>query len=229
MGRKSSFQILCSITCVSSAATLGVASVRKTIFARRKGSFATVPFARSDIFRCFSLRKGDLEGTFLGTPLSFFHVASHFAGTHFRPVLGHCQTRRKMSCTTPIKARIGDVKTKAIVTGNCVNKKNRALGMGRGSMCAASCVRLDGCTGSVRINDRIRRKRIVNCINSAKLSAKPRLSFQMCGGKRPVGPLRVRTPPSLPIGPRLHSDFTVIGRAILTRLSDVEMGGGLWC
>ncbi len=167
----------------------------------------------------FDENGNSLQRTFLKAPLRYNRISSRFSNSRLHPVLKirrpHHGVDYAAASGTPVYT-VGD--------GTVIKKGYQKRGGGNyikikhNGTYSTTYMHLKGFAKGIKVGDHVRQGDLIGYVGSTGLSTGPHLDFRFYKNGKPVDPLKVESPPSLPIDTSYQNAFDSVVEHYKTRL-----------
>lgn len=179
---------------------VGLGNVLATLFYHGNDSLFAFYFTQNDKGDYFDEEGNSLQRTFLKAPLRYSRISSKFSNSRLHPVLKirrpHHGIDYAAATGTPVHT-VGD--------GIVVKKGYQKRGGGNyitikhNGTYSTTYMHLNGYAKGIKVGDHVRQGDLIGYVGSTGLATGPHLDFRFYRNGKPVDPLKVESPPSLPI------------------------------
>lgn len=203
-----SFKVLYDIAYVDDSIPLYIADIRSAIFTHQNNDFVAIPFEQDSVREFFDEAGNSLRKAFLKAPLNFNRISSRFSNARFHPVLKRYRAHHGVDYAaptgTPVRT-IGD----GIVTAKAYQKNGAGyyLKIKHNSSYTTSYMHLSKFAKGIEVGKRLQQGDVIAYVGSTGLSTGPHLDFRVYKNGTPIDPLKMESPPSLPIKPEFRDKF----------------------
>ncbi len=214
-----SFSILYDVACIDDTTIVNIASVEGAIFTHQKKKYFAIPFSQDSIMEYFDEEGNSLRKAFLKAPLDFFRITSRFSNARFHPVLKRYRPHHGVDYAAPVGTPV-----KSIGDGVVIAKGFQRGGGGNflkikhNTTYTTVYMHLNRFAKGIEKGSSVKQGQVVAYVGSTGLSTGPHLDFRVFKNNRPINPLTMETPPSLPVKPELKDSFQVVKQRVLSEL-----------
>lgn len=217
------FKILYDLSYIDDSTCLDLFTVQGAIFHHEGKDYYAIPFEQDSVSTYFDEEGNSLRKAFLKAPMDFFRITSRFTNARFHPVLKRYRAHHGVDYAapvgTPVKT-IGDgvVITKAFQGGGAGNY----LKIKHNSTYTTSYMHLKGYAKGIQVGSRVRQGETIGYVGSTGLSTGPHLDFRVYKDGVPINPLKMESPPSIPIKPELKDSFLLLKQRIRNEIEQFK-------
>lgn len=214
-----SFKVIYDVAYVDDSIPLHIADIKGAIFVHQKNRFTAIPFEQDSVTEYFDDQGNSLRKAFLKAPLNFHRISSRFTNARYHPVLKRYRAHHGVDYAaptgTPIKT-IGD----GVVIAKAYQKNGGGyyLKIKHNSVYTTSYMHLSKYAKGIEVGKRVQQGDVIAYVGSTGLSTGPHLDFRVFKNNTPIDPLRMESPPSLPVKAELKDSFDIVSKQILEEL-----------
>jgi len=218
-----SYMILYDVAYIDDSVALDIVSIEGAMFNHRKKIYHAIPFAQDSISEYFDEDGNSLRRAFLKAPLDFFRITSKFTNSRFHPVLKRYRAHHGVDYAAPVGTPV-----KTIGDGVVIAKGYQSGGGGNflkikhNTAYTTTYMHLNGFAKGLQQGSRVTQGQVIAYVGSTGLSTGPHLDFRVHRNGVAIDPLKMESPPSLPIRPELRDSFSVVKRKVLSELNDLR-------
>ena len=179
---------------------VGLGKVEASLFYHGGDSLYAFYFEQNEKGDYFDEKGNSLQRTFLKAPLRYSRISSKFSHSRLHPVLKirrpHHGIDYAAAAGTPVYT-VGD--------GTVIQKGYQKRGGGNyikirhNGTYSTTYMHLKGYAKGIKVGDHVRQGDLIGYVGSTGLSTGAHLDFRFYKNGKPVDPLKVESPPSLPI------------------------------
>lgn len=214
-----SFQVVYEMAYIDDTIPLHIGEIQSAIFTHQGKEFIAIPFVQDSIREFFDENGNSLRKAFLKAPLNFHRISSRFSNSRFHPVLKRYRAHHGVDYVaptgTPVRT-IGD----GVVTAKAYQKNGGGyyLKVKHNSTYTTTYMHLSRFAKGIAVGKRVQQGEVIGYVGSTGLSTGPHLDFRVHKNGSPIDPLKMESPPSLPVKPELVDSFNIIKATILDDL-----------
>jgi murein DD-endopeptidase MepM/ murein hydrolase activator NlpD len=202
---------------------IGLGKVMATMFYHGGDSMYAFYFEQNGRGDYFDEEGNSLQRTFLKAPLRFTRISSKFSHSRLHPVLKirrpHHGVDYAASTGTPVYT-VGD----GIVTRKGYQKRGGGnyISIKHNGTYSTTYMHLKGYAKGIKVGDHVKQGELLGYVGSSGLATGPHLDFRFYRNGKPVDPLKVESPPSLPIDTINRTSFDSLVGSYLLMLSNIH-------
>lgn len=214
-----SFKVLYEVAYVDDSIPLHIGDIKGAIFTHQNNNFTAIPFEQDSVREYFDEEGKSLRKAFLKAPLNFHRISSRFTNARYHPVLKRYRAHHGVDYAaptgTPVKT-IGD----GIVVAKAYQKNGGGyyLKIKHNSVYTTTYMHLSKYAKGIEVGKRVQQGDVVAYVGSTGLSTGPHLDFRVHKNDTPIDPLKMESPPTLPVKPEFMESFKNTSNDVLQEL-----------
>jgi len=168
----------------------------------------------------FDEKGNSLQRTFLKAPLRFTRISSKFSNSRMHPVLKIRRPHHGVDYAAPSGTPVYSVGDGTVIKkgyqkrggGNYIKIKHNGT-------YSTTYMHLKGYAKGIKVGDHVKQSELLGYVGATGLATGPHLDFRFYRNGKPVDPLKVESPPSLPIDTANQSSFDSVVGVYLRKLN----------
>ncbi len=168
----------------------------------------------------FDEKGNSLQRTFLKAPLRFTRISSKFSNSRMHPVLKIRRPHHGVDYAAPSGTPVYSVGDGTVIKkgyqkrggGNYIKIKHDGT-------YSTTYMHLKGFAKGIKVGDHVKQSELLGYVGATGLATGPHLDFRFYRNGKPVDPLKVESPPSLPIDTANQSSFDSVVGVYLRKLN----------
>ncbi len=202
---------------------IGLADIKASMFYHGGDSLYAFYFEQNGKGDYFDENGNSLQRTFLKAPLRFTRISSGFSNSRLHPILKirrpHHGVDYAAASGTPVYS-VGD--------GTVIKKGYQKRGGGNyitikhNGTYSTTYMHLMGYVKGIKVGNHVVQGELIGYVGASGLATGPHLDFRFYRNGKPVNPLRVESPPSLPIDAENRVTFDSVVSNYLIRLNRIK-------
>ena len=160
-----------------------------------------------------------LRKAFLKAPLKFSRISSRFSNSRLHPVLRIRRPHHGVDYAAPKGTPVHTVGSGTVTDVKYAGGAGRMVKIKHNATYSTAYLHLSGYGPGIKAGARVSQGQVIGYVGSTGLSTGPHLDFRFYKNGTPVDPLKVESPPALPVKKELLVDFNQL-RLKLTRQHD---------
>lgn len=176
-------------------------------------------FIQDDAVDYFDETGMSLRKAFLKAPLKFSRISSRFSNSRLHPVLRIRRPHHGVDYAAPKGTPVHTVGSGTVTDVRYAGGAGRMVKIKHNATYSTAYLHLSGYGPGIKSGARVSQGQVIGYVGSTGLSTGPHLDFRFYKNGTPVDPLKVESPPALPVKKELLDDFNQL-RLKLTRQHD---------
>ena len=198
---------------------IGLADVVATMFYHGGDSLYAFYFEQNGKGDYFDESGKSLQRTFLKAPLRFTRISSGFSHSRLHPVLKIRRPHHGVDYAAPSGTPVYTVGDGTVIKkgyqkrggGNYIKIKHNGT-------YSTTYMHLKGYAKGIKVGDHVRQGDLIGYVGATGLATGPHLDFRFYRNGKPVNPLKVESPPSLPIDTANRAAFDSVVSVYIAKL-----------
>lgn len=164
-----------------------------------------------------------LRRAFLKAPLKFSRISSRFSNSRMHPVLRIRRPHHGVDYAAPKGTPIHSIGSGTVVEARYAGGAGRMIKIKHNSTYATAYLHLSGYAKGVNRGSHVQQGQIIGYVGSSGLSTGPHLDFRFYKNGKPIDPLKVESPPALPVHKALLDSFNIVRIQMVRKLDSLNM------
>lgn len=165
-------------------------------------------FVQDETADYFDEKGQSVRRAFLKSPLKFSRISSRFSHSRLHPVLRIRRPHHGVDYAAPKGTPVHAIGSGTVTDARYAGGAGRMIKIRHNSTYSTAYLHLSGYAKGVHNGARVQQGQVIGYVGSSGLSTGPHLDFRFYKNGTPVDPLRVESPPSLPVKKEYLTDFT---------------------
>ncbi len=165
-------------------------------------------YVQNDIPDYFDEKGQSLRRAFLKSPLKFSRISSHFSHSRLHPVLRIRRPHHGVDYAAPKGTPVHSIGMGTVTDVRYAGGAGRMVKIKHNATYTTAYLHLSGYGPGIRQGARVQQGQVIGYVGSSGLSTGPHLDFRFYKNGTPVDPLKVESPPSIPVRKELMADYT---------------------
>ena len=214
------YKLIYQMAYIDDTIPLSVESIEGAIFTHNKKDYIAIPFEQDDNRIFFNEEGNSLRRAFLKAPLDYFRITSQFTNSRYHPVLKRYRAHHGVDYAAPVGTPV-----KTIGDGVVIEKAYQKNGGGyylkvkHNSVYTTTYMHLSRYAKGINKGSRVTQGQVIAYVGSSGLSTGPHLDFRVHKNGKPVNPLKMESPPDVPLRPELRDSFNIVKQNILEEIA----------
>ncbi len=198
---------------------IGLGNVVATLFYHGGDSLYAFYFEQDGKGDYFDENGNSLQRTFLKAPLRFTRISSGFSNSRMHPVLKIRRPHHGVDYAAPSGTPVYSVGDGTVIKkgyqkrggGNYIKIKHNGT-------YSTTYMHLRGYAKGIKVGNHVNQGELIGYVGATGLATGPHLDFRFYRNGQPINPLKVESPPSLPIDTANQSAFDSVVGVYIDRL-----------
>ncbi|HLN52568.1 MAG TPA: peptidoglycan DD-metalloendopeptidase family protein [Lentimicrobium sp.] len=156
----------------------------------------------------FDEKGQSVRRAFLKSPLKFSRITSRFSNSRLHPVLRIRRPHHGVDYAAPKGTPVHTIGNGTVTDVRYAGGAGRMIKIRHNSTYSTAYLHLSGYAKGIRAGARVQQGQVIGYVGSSGLSTGPHLDFRFYKNGTPVDPLKVESPPSLPVKEQYMADYT---------------------
>lgn len=165
-------------------------------------------FVQDDKADYFDEKGQSVRRAFLKAPLKFSRISSKFSNSRLHPVLRIRRPHHGVDYAAPKGTPVHSIGNGTVTDVRYAGGAGRMVKIRHNSTYSTAYLHLSGYGPGIRAGAHVQQGQVIGYVGSSGLSTGPHLDFRFYKNGAPVDPLRVESPPSLPVKKDLMAEYT---------------------
>ena len=193
--------------------------IKGAVFTHHGETFYAIPFQQDSIVEFFDEKGQSLRKAFLKAPLKFSRISSGFSHARRHPILKIVRPHHGVDYAaptgTPVRT-IGD----GIVTHKAYQRGGAGyyLKIKHNANYVTTYMHLSKYAKGLHVGQRVKQGEVIAYVGSTGGSTGPHLDFRVHFNGQPINPLKMKSPPSIPVKPENVDTFDIVKQDIIKQL-----------
>lgn len=176
-------------------------------------------FMQDDFTDYFDENGQSLRKAFLKAPLKFSRISSKFSNSRLHPVLRIRRPHHGVDYAAPKGTPVHAVGSGIVTDARYAGGAGRMIKIKHNATYSTAYLHLSAYGPGIKSGSRVSQGQVIGYVGSSGLSTGPHLDFRFYEKGKPIDPLKVESPPALPVKRELLDEFNSF-RLRLTRQHD---------
>lgn len=198
---------------------IGIGNIISARFNHRGKDIYAFRFIQDEVADYFDDKGQSLRKAFLKAPLKFSRISSHFSNSRLHPVLRIRRPHHGVDYAAPTGTPVHTIGSGTVTDVRFAGGAGRMVKIKHNTTYTTAYMHLSGYGPGIKQGARVSQGQVIGYVGSSGLATGPHLDFRVYKNGTPVDPLKVDSPPALPVKKELEGDFDVL-RLKLIRVHD---------
>lgn len=164
-----------------------------------------------------------LRKAFLKAPLKFSRISSRFSNSRMHPVLRIRRPHHGVDYAAPKGTPVHSVGSGTVTDVKYAGGAGRMVKIKHNATYSTAYLHLSGYGPGIKTGARVSQGQVIGYVGSTGLSTGPHLDFRFYKNGTPVDPLKVESPPALPVKKELLVDFNQMRLKLIRQHDSLTM------
>lgn len=151
-----------------------------------------------------------LRRAFLKAPLKFSRISSHFSNSRLHPVLRIRRPHHGVDYAAPKGTPVHSIGNGTVIEVRYAGGAGRMIKIRHNAVYTTAYLHLSGYAKGISKGAHVQQGQVIGYVGSSGLSTGPHLDFRFYKNGSPVDPLKVESPPALPVKKELTDSFNLV-------------------
>lgn len=171
----------------------------------------------------FDEKGQSLRKAFLKAPLKFSRISSRFSNSRLHPVLRIRRPHHGVDYAAPKGTPVHSVGNGTVTDVRYAGGAGRMVKIKHNATYSTAYLHLSGYGPGIKAGARVQQGQVIGYVGSSGLSTGPHLDFRFYKNGTPVDPLKVESPPALPVKKELMDTFHQLRLGLTRQLDSLNM------
>ncbi len=202
---------------------IGLGKVEASVFYHGGDTLYAFYFEQNGKGDYFDEKGNSLQRTFLKAPLRYTRISSRYSNSRLHPVLKIRRPHHGVDYAAP-----GGTPVHTVGDGTVVKKGYQKRGGGNyitikhNGTYSTTYMHLKGYAKGIKVGDHVRQGDLIGYVGKTGLATGNHLDFRFYRNGKPIDPLKVESPPSLPIDTGYQAQFDSVVSHYLLVLDSIQ-------
>jgi murein DD-endopeptidase MepM/ murein hydrolase activator NlpD len=180
-------------------------------------------FVQDNATDYFDEKGQSLRRAFLKAPLKFSRISSHFSHSRLHPVLRIRRPHHGVDYAAPKGTPVHSIGNGTVIEARYAGGAGRMIKIKHNSTYTTAYLHLSGYAKGISKGSHVQQGQVIGYVGSSGLSTGPHLDFRFYKNGTPIDPLKVESPPALPVKRELVDSYNVIKSVQFRKLDSLNM------
>lgn len=224
IGKGDNFRVLYDQAYIDDSIKTDIQDIRGAVFSHYGKDYYAIPFMQDSVMEYFDENGESLRKAFLKAPLKFSRISSTFSNARRHPVLKIVRPHHGVDYAAPVGTPV-----RTIGDGTVIKKAFQGGGAGNyvvirhNSTYQTTYMHLSKFASGLQVGKRVGQGEVIGYVGSTGSSTGPHLDFRVHMNGKAVNPLKMESPPSLPVREELRDSFNIVRDKIIRELKTLSL------
>lgn len=180
-------------------------------------------FVQDDKEDYFDEKGQSLRRAFLKAPLKYSRISSRFSNSRMHPVLRIRRPHHGVDYAAPKGTPVHSIGSGTVTDARYAGGGGRMVKIRHNSTYTTSYMHLSGYAPGIKAGVHVQQGQVIGYVGSSGLATGPHLDFRIYKNGTPVDPLKIESPPALPVKKELMDSFYRICQTQIRILDSLNM------
>ena len=216
------FKVLYDQAYIDDTTKLHIERIKGAVFTHHGETFYAIPFQQDSVIAFFDDKGESLRKAFLKAPLKFSRISSGFSHARRHPILKIVRPHHGVDYAaptgTPVRT-IGD----GIVTHKAYQRGGAGyyLKVKHNANYVTTYMHLSRYAKGIQVGSRVTQGEVIAYVGSTGGSTGPHLDFRVHFNGKPINPLKMKSPPAIPVKETLRDSFDIVKKDVILQLDSL--------
>ncbi|GAB1405194.1 Peptidase family M23 [anaerobic digester metagenome] len=163
-----------------------------------------------------------LRKAFLKAPLRYSRISSHFSNSRMHPVLRIRRPHHGVDYAAPKGTPVHSIGNGTVIDARWAGGAGRLVKIKHNATYTTAYMHLSGYGPGIKKGARVQQGQVIGYVGSSGLSTGPHLDFRFYKNGSPVDPLKVESPPALPVKKDLLDEYNALRIKLTHKLDSID-------
>jgi len=186
---------------------ISIGEIHSAVFTHTGKEYYAHRFEQDNITDYFDDKGENLRKEFLKAPLKFARVTSKFSNSRLHPILRIRRPHHGVDYAAPKGTPVHTIGRGTVIKATYGGGAGRMVTIKHNNGYTTSYLHLAGFAAGIRPGAGVSQGQIVGYVGSSGLSTGPHLDFRVYKNNKAIDPLKMESPPALPVNVKYKASF----------------------
>ena len=202
---------------------IGIGNILSARFFHGGKDLYAFRFIQDGVADYFDEKGQSLRKAFLKAPLKFSRISSRFSNSRLHPVLRIRRPHHGVDYAAPKGTPVHAVGSGTVTDARWAGGAGRMVKIKHNATYRTAYLHLSGYGPGIKAGVRVSQGQVIGYVGSSGLSTGPHLDFRFYKNGAAVDPLKVDSPPALPVKKELLGDYDALRRTLIRAHDSLSM------
>lgn len=187
--------------------SISIGEIHSAIFIHDGKEYYAHRFAQENATDYFDEKGQNLRKEFLKAPLKFSRITSKFSNSRLHPILRIRRPHHGVDYAAPKGTPVHTIGRGTVIKASYAGGAGRLVSIKHNNGYTTSYMHLAGFGPGIRQGASVSQGQVIGYVGSTGLSTGPHLDFRVYKNNVAIDPLKIESPPALPISATYMADF----------------------
>lgn len=189
---------------------ISIGEIHSAIFVHNGKEYYAHRYEQDNITDYFDENGQNLRKEFLKAPLKFSRITSRFSNSRLHPILRIRRPHHGVDYAAPKGTPVHTIGSGTVLKASYAGGAGRLVSIRHNNGYTTSYMHLAGFGSGIRPGASVSQGQVIGYVGSSGLSTGPHLDFRVYKNNKPIDPLRIESPPALPVHKNNRAAFDSI-------------------
>ncbi len=187
--------------------SISIGEIHSAVFNHNGKEYFAHRYEQDNITDYFDEKGQNLRKEFLKAPLKFARITSKFSNSRLHPILRIRRPHHGVDYAAPKGTPVHTIGRGTVVKASYAGGAGRLVSIKHNNGYTTSYMHLAGFGPGIRPGASVSQGQVIGYVGSSGLSTGPHLDFRVYKNNVAIDPLKIESPPALPIAASFKTDF----------------------
>lgn len=189
---------------------ISIGEIHSALFVHEGKEFYAYRFEQGNVTDYFDERGQNLRKEFLKAPLKFSRISSRFSNSRLHPILRIRRPHHGVDYAAPKGTPVHTIGSGTVIKAGYSGGAGRLVTIRHNNGYTTTYMHLAGFGPGIRTGASVSQGQIIGFVGSSGLSTGAHLDFRVYKNNVPIDPLKMDSPPALPVKSQFRASFDSI-------------------
>jgi murein DD-endopeptidase MepM/ murein hydrolase activator NlpD len=186
---------------------ISIGEIHSAVFTQGNKAYYAFRFEQNDVTDYFDENGQNLRKEFLKAPLKFSRISSRFSNSRMHPILRIRRPHHGVDYAAPKGTPVHTIGNGTVVKASYAGGAGRLVSIRHSNGYSTSYMHLAGFGPGIRPGTSVSQGQVIGYVGSSGLSTGAHLDFRVYKNNVAVDPLKIESPPALPVNEKYRASF----------------------
>jgi murein DD-endopeptidase MepM/ murein hydrolase activator NlpD len=198
---------------------VGIGKIYGAFFKHYNKDYYAFPIVQDSVRQFFDENGNSLRKAFLKAPLEFARISSRFSHNRLHPVLKVHRPHLGVDYAAPVGTQVRSTGDGVVIAAGYSSGNGNYVKIRHNSVYSTEYMHLSRFGKGIKNGTSVKQGQVIGYVGSTGLATGPHLDYRFFVNGKPVDPLKVELPPSVPLKDELRAEFERKKALILEELN----------
>jgi murein DD-endopeptidase MepM/ murein hydrolase activator NlpD len=186
---------------------ISMGEIHSALFVHNGKEYYAYRFEQGEVTDYFDQEGQNLRKEFLKAPLKFSRITSRFSNSRLHPILRIRRPHHGVDYAAPQGTPVHTIGNGTVLKAGYAGGAGRMITIRHRNGYTTSYMHLAGFASGIRTGASVSQGQVIGYVGSSGLSTGPHLDFRVYKNNTAIDPLRIESPPALPVQAKYRPQF----------------------